>query len=61
MLSCGEEADIDISAEQVYKAQIANLEEIVIKLNEEITVADSLIEELRKDEKQIKDQNSKNR
>lgn len=60
MLSCGEEADIDISAEiEVYKAQIANLEEIVIKLNEEITVKDSLIEELRKDEKQIKDQESR--
>lgn len=60
LASCGEDENTGISAEiESYKAQIADLEETVIKLKEEIAVKDSLIEELRQDEKQVKEQESR--
>lgn len=60
LASCGKEMDIGLSAEiETYKAQIASLEESVIKLNEEIAVKDSLIEELLQDERLVKDQVSR--
>ncbi|SHJ49531.1 hypothetical protein SAMN05444373_106111 [Thermoclostridium caenicola] len=60
LASCGEEPNTGISAEiEGYKAQIASLEETVIKLKEEIAVKDSLIEELRQDERFVRDQVSR--
>ncbi|HOQ76843.1 MAG TPA: hypothetical protein PK369_09790 [Thermoclostridium sp.] len=58
LASCGNEEDTGISAETIeaYKAQITQLEERIIKLNEEIAVKDSLIEELIQDERQVEDQ-----
>lgn len=60
LASCGEDEHTGISAEiEGYKAQIADLEATVIKLKEEIAVKDSLIEELRQDEKQVKELGSR--
>lgn len=60
LVSCGQESDAEKSAEiEAYKAQIAGLEEKIIKLNEEIAVKDSLIEELREAERKVKDQESR--
>ncbi|NLW03250.1 MAG: hypothetical protein GX027_08305 [Clostridiaceae bacterium] len=61
LVSCGGQEDAGISAETIeaYKEQIANLEARIIKLNEEIAVKDSLIEELSQDERLVKEQASR--
>ena len=60
LASCGEDRETDNSAQiEAYKAQIASLEEKIIKLNEEIAGKDSLIEELSQDEKTVNEQESR--
>lgn len=57
LVSCGKEEDASLPAEiEGYKAEIARLEEENIKLKEEISVKESLIKELRRDEDQIEAQ-----
>lgn len=55
LTSCSSNPETDFSKEITqYQNEIARLEESVIKLTEEISVKDQLIDELRLDEKEVK-------